>query len=155
MQNEPQPTTVQEDWIKEFEHDFGAFAIMGKAGRFYNGAFANEARIREAVEFIEKVEVKARTQEHNKVSKQHAMEMAGLEAQIEQQAVIRASELVDKARTHERKRVIQEVLSIIDEVEIKDENQSLNQWKQYKHIRNAIRDKYQLKEEGKNANSKN
>lgn len=92
--------------------------------------------------------VTAIAQEHNKVSKQHAMEMAGLEAQIEQQAVIRASELVDKARTHERKRVIQEVLSIIDEVEIKDENQSLNQWKQYKHIRNAIRDKYQLKEEG-------
>lgn len=44
--------TSKREWEKEFEHDFGAFAILGPAGRFYNGAFANEARIHEATDFI-------------------------------------------------------------------------------------------------------
>lgn len=38
----------------DFQKEFGAFAIMGKAGRLYNGAFANEARIHEAQDFIKK-----------------------------------------------------------------------------------------------------
>jgi hypothetical protein len=41
------------NWKKEFEHKFGAYALLGSAGRFYNGAFANEARIREATIFIQ------------------------------------------------------------------------------------------------------
>ena len=39
----------------------------------------------------------------------HTMLMAGLEAQIEQKAVIRASELVDKARKDEREKILSEM----------------------------------------------
>jgi hypothetical protein len=43
------------NWKKEFEHKFGAFALIGSAGRFYNGAFANEARVRDAISFIQEL----------------------------------------------------------------------------------------------------
>lgn len=42
----------QESWRDRFESQFGAFAILGSMGRFYNGAFANEARISKAIDFI-------------------------------------------------------------------------------------------------------
>lgn len=41
------------DWKKEFKEEFGAFAIMGPAGRIYNGAFANEARLKPVIEYID------------------------------------------------------------------------------------------------------
>lgn len=37
-----------------------------------------------------------------------------------------------------------DICRLIDKVESKDENTSMEQWKQYKHIRNAIRDEYVL-----------
>ena len=40
--------------------------------------------------------------------------------------------------------VINEVVKYIDELELKDTNDSLESWKQYKYIRNNIRDKYKL-----------
>lgn len=52
----------------------------------------------------------------------HAMLMAGLEAQIEQKAIIRASELVDKARATERIKVLEEVDGMITEVELVNES---------------------------------
>ena len=39
---------------REFEKEFGQFAIMGSAGRVYNGAFRNNLRISEVWEWIEK-----------------------------------------------------------------------------------------------------
>ena len=47
----PITKTIKESG-EEFEQEFGAFAILGKAGRFYNGAFGNEARIKEAQDFL-------------------------------------------------------------------------------------------------------
>jgi len=44
---------LQQEGREEFEKRFGAFALLGKAGRFYNGAFANEARIREAQDYLD------------------------------------------------------------------------------------------------------
>lgn len=44
---------LKEEGRREFEKRFGAFALLGKAGRFYNGAFANEARIREAQDYLD------------------------------------------------------------------------------------------------------
>lgn len=43
------------NWRDEFEHKFGAFALIGSAGRFYNGAFANEARVKDAIAFIQSI----------------------------------------------------------------------------------------------------
>ncbi|MEK7091994.1 MAG: hypothetical protein AAB907_00050, partial [Patescibacteria group bacterium] len=63
-----QPTPVlsgqqtQEQWETEFESEFGAFAILGSAGRFYNGAFANEARIKKAQQFIYNLLSSSRTE---------------------------------------------------------------------------------------------
>jgi hypothetical protein len=47
MTTKPQPTTMEERFVNQF----GAFAILG-GERFYNGAFANEARITEALDFL-------------------------------------------------------------------------------------------------------
>ena len=44
---------IQKHWREEFEEKFGAFAIMGSLGRIYNGAFANEARISKAQDFLD------------------------------------------------------------------------------------------------------
>lgn len=63
--------TVSEiELLKEFEHEFGAFAIMGKAGRFYNGAFANEARISDAKNFISRAFKAGQTQALDWVEKE-------------------------------------------------------------------------------------
>lgn len=37
-----------------------------------------------------------------------------------------------------------DICNMLDKIESQDENTSMEQWKQYKHMRNAIRDKYVL-----------
>ena len=41
------------NWEKEFDKDFGAYAIMGKLGKLYNGAFANGTRMSDVKDFIQ------------------------------------------------------------------------------------------------------
>lgn len=38
----------------------------------------------------------------------------------------------------------EDICVLIDEIELKSKDSTLEEWKQYKHIRNAIRDKYVL-----------
>jgi hypothetical protein len=40
----------------------------------------------------------------------------------------------------------EDICRMLDKIESQDENTSMDQWKQYKHMRNAIRDKYVPKE---------
>ena len=42
-------------------------------------------------------------------------------------------------------RIVHDICVIIDQIESQSETNTLEEWKQYKHIRNAIRDKF-LKE---------
>ncbi len=67
----------------------------------------------------------------------HAMLMTGLEAQIEQKAVLRASELVDKAIRIERTKI----LELLDKAELEkwfDMPDTTENWKTWKKIRNTI-----------------
>lgn len=46
--------------------------------------------------------------------------------------------------THERQTVAEDICKITDDIELSYRNTTLEEWKAFKHIRNAIRDKYVL-----------
>lgn len=56
--------------------------------------------------------------------------------------ILKFEELIDEFI----KEAAEDICVIIDEIESKSETNTLEEWKQYKHIRNSIRDKYVLKE---------
>ena len=55
---------------------------------------------------------------------------------------------IDRAETQRTKYTAMAICDLIDDIELKHRNTSLEEWKQYKHIRNAIRDKFLSKEKG-------
>lgn len=55
------------------------------------------------------------------------------------------SKAISSTKQSLQREMADEVCILIDDIESKDHNNTLEEWKQYKHIRNAIRDKY-LKE---------
>ena len=44
---------IKEDWKEEFRNKFGQFAIMGSAGRIYNGAVDPSVRLSDIEAFIQ------------------------------------------------------------------------------------------------------
>ena len=42
----------------------------------------------------------------------------------------------------ERKKLVEDICILIDKIESQSETNTLEEWKQYKHIRNGIRDKF-------------
>lgn len=56
--------------------------------------------------------------------------------------------LILQVREQARREVAKEICKIIDYLELDNHGSSLEEWKEYKHIRNTIRDKYLSSEKG-------
>jgi hypothetical protein len=42
----------------------------------------------------------------------------------------------------ERKKVVEDILRLIDKIEVENQDDSFDEWREYKHIRNSIVDKF-------------
>ncbi len=58
------------------------------------------------------------------------------------EVIEKVKNICQKAKAEERKRVAEDICMLIDNIEMKSGESTFAEWKQYKAIRNAIRDKY-------------
>jgi hypothetical protein len=56
-------------------------------------------------------------------------------------------QFVDHALHHQREQMVKEICELIDDIELQSKDSTLEEWKQYKRIRNSIRDKYATPQE--------
>lgn len=50
--------------------------------------------------------------------------------------------------SEERKIIVEDILRLIDKIEVENQNNSFDEWREYKHIRNSIVDKFLTNKNG-------
>ena len=62
----------------------------------------------------------------------------GIDRRIIREVILRLKPIL----VFQKQEMVENICKLIDDLEIQDENTTMEQWKQYKHIRNMIRDKW-------------